>query len=63
MIDKLFSMIILGIAGVVKFIIVFMFLGLVLILPFLLKGGWVLWILIGAGIIDSIRKNKDKDNK
>lgn len=72
MIDKIFWALMNGIASIVKFIIVFGMLGFIFILPFLLKGGWILglilygWLGISAVtfLIDKHNSNKkDFENR
>ena len=46
MIDGIFWAMMNCIGSILKFVIVFLILGFVLFLPFLLKGGWMLGILI-----------------
>lgn len=56
MIDKIFWEIMNCISNILKFVIVFLILGFLILLPFLLKGGWAVGILIYGYIGNKILK-------
>lgn len=71
MIDLIFKGLMAGIAGILEFIVVAGFIGLFLMLPFLLKGGWILGIVIYGFIvpmfimviIEAINQSKKDDEE
>lgn len=68
MIDGIFWALMNCIGSILKFIIVFLILGFILLLPFLLKGGWMLGIIIygflgisiGTILVDQCNKSKEE---
>lgn len=68
MIDGIFWALMNCIGSILKFIIVFLILGFILLLPFLLKGGWMLGIIIygflgisiGTILVDQYNKSKEE---
>lgn len=56
MIDKIFWELMDCISNILKFIIVFLILGFLLLLPFLLKCGWVVRIIIYGYVGNKILK-------
>ena len=59
MIDKIFFGILGVFSSIVSFIIVVLMVGGLLILPMLFKGGWIMYIIIGASIISAIMGGDD----
>ncbi len=68
MINGIFWALMNCIGSILKFIIVFLILGFILLLPFLLKGGWMLGIIIygflgisvGTILVDQCNKSKEE---
>lgn len=54
MIDLIFWGMMNGIGNILKFIVVFGGLGFLFLLPFLLKGGWIIGVIVGVFILGTI---------
>lgn len=54
MIDLIFWGMMSGIANILKFIVIFGGLGFLFLLPFLLKGGWIIGVIVGVFILGTI---------
>lgn len=61
MIDKIFFGILGVFSSIISFIIVVLMVGGLLILPMLFKGGWIMYIIIGASIISAIMGGNDNN--
>ena len=56
MINGIFWGLMNGIAAILKFVVVFIMLGFIFLLPFLLKGGWLLGLFNDRNMVFNSRK-------